>query len=282
MIDAWRALVLGIVQGLTEFIPVSSSAHLILVPWLLDWPGSGLAFNVALQVGTLLAVIVYFWRNLVQITVGSLRALVLRSPADRPWLRLAVLLLVGSVPAAIVGLALEEPIDRVFHAGERTTGSLLAIAGGLAVMGLALLAAEHWGTKHRLASSLGSGQVLLIGAAQSLALMPGVSRSGSTITAALLLGLQHKEAARFSFLLAIPITFGAGLLEGYRVLEEGLPSGAWLSFAVGILSAAVVGYASIRFLLNFLQTHSTRVFAAYRMVIAAGIIILLLTGWRSA
>jgi undecaprenyl-diphosphatase len=277
--DPVRALILGIVQGLTEFIPVSSSAHLVLVPWLFGWPGSGLAFDVALQLGTLLAVFVYFRDDLLGIARGSLRAIVRREPDGEPALRLAAALLVGSVPAAIVGFALENPIDQVFHAGERTEGSLLAIAGGLLVMGLLLVWAERTGTRTRLASSLGMGQVLLIGGAQALALMPGVSRSGSTITAGLLLGLQRPEAARFSFLLSVPITFGAGLLQAVRLLDEGgLPHGERLSFAVGVGAAAIVGYISIRFLLSFLQTHSNLPFAVYRVGLAILIGALVLLG----
>ena len=277
MTDPLRALILGIVQGLTEFIPVSSSAHLVLVPWVLGWEGSGLAFNVALQLGTLLAVLVYFWRDLADIAVGGTRGLLLRRPEDEPRTRLALALVVGSVPAAVAGFLLEEPIARLFHEGGRSDTSLLAIAGGLVVMGLALLWAELAGSKERLAASLGMGQVLLIGAAQALALMPGVSRSGSTITAGMLLGLQRPEAARFSFLLSVPITLGAGLLETARLAGEGgLPRAEWGSFGVGILSAAVVGYASIWFLLSFLQTHSNRPFAVYRVGLAllVGVLVL--------
>lgn len=280
MTDPLRALVLGVVQGLTEFIPVSSSGHLVLVPWLLGWPGSGLAFNVALQLGTLLAVLIYFWRDLLAIALGSVRAVFSRRPEDEQHLRLAVALVVGSMPAAAVGLVLADPIERLFHTGDRSTASLLAIAAGLFVMGLALLWAERAGCKSRMATSLGMGQVFLIGLAQSLALMPGVSRSGSTITAGLLLGLQRAEAARFSFLLAVPITIGAGLLEGWRLVASGgLPRSEWFAFGIGVSSAAVVGYLSIWFLLFFLQTHSNRPFAAYRVGLALLIVVLVASGW---
>lgn len=280
MTDPVRALILGIVQGLTEFIPVSSSAHLVLVPWLAGWGGSGLAFNVALQIGTLLAVVVYFWTNLWNIATGSVRSLLHHRPEDEQWLKLAVNLVAGSIPAAIVGFVLEDRIDAVFHSGTISVRGLTAIAAGLALMGLALLWAEQWGSRTRESSSLGVGQVLLIGCAQSLALMPGVSRSGSTITAALLLGLTRAEAARFSFLLAAPITFGAGLLEGVQLASDGLPRNQWLSFAVGMLAAAVVGYISIWFLLNFLQRHSTRPFAFYRVAVAMLVGVLLMGGWN--
>jgi undecaprenyl-diphosphatase len=275
-LDPLHALILGVVQGLTEFIPVSSSAHLVLTPWLLGWEGSGLAFNVALQLGTLLAVLAYFWRELWQIGWGSLRALG-GSREDRPSLRLAGLLLLGSAPAALVGFLLEDPIDRLFHSGERSEVSLAAIAAGLVVMGLALVWAERAGEKGKLSSALGPWQVLFIGAAQALALMPGVSRSGSTITAGLLLGLQRAEAARFSFLLSVPITLGAGLLETPELAS--LRASEWPGFAVGVGASAVVGYLSIAFLLHFLQTHSYRIFALYRLALALVVLaVLTLTG----
>lgn len=255
----------------------------MLVPWLLGWPGSGLAFNVALQLGTLIAVLVYFWHDLLSIVVGSVRGVFTRRPEDEKHVRLGAALVVGSVPAAMVGLLLEEPIEHLFHVGQLSEASLLAIAAGLFVMGLALLWAERIGSKTRVASSLGMGQVLLIGVAQSLALMPGVSRSGSTITAGLLLGLQRAEAARFSFLLAVPITIGAGLLEAVQLIQSGgLRREEWTAFAVGIISAAVVGYLSIWFLLFFLQNHSNRPFAAYRVGLAVIVVVLVLGGWPTA
>lgn len=276
-----RALILGIVQGLTEFIPVSSSGHLVIVPWLFGWEGSGLEFNVALQLGTLVAVFVYYRRDLWQIASGSVRALAYRRPEDEQWLRLAGLLVLGTMPAVVAGLLIEDAVDDAFHSGAISRFSLTVVAAGLVLMGLALLWAERWGTRQRDASSLGPGQVLLIGVAQSLALMPGVSRSGSTITAGLLLGMKRAEAARFSFLLAVPVTLGAGALEGARLLDTGLPRDQWLSFAVGVSSAAVVGYASIWFLLTFLQTHSTRPFAYYRVALAVVVGILLAAGWNA-
>lgn len=274
MTDFVHALVLGIVQGLTEFIPVSSSAHLVLLPWMLGWPGSGLAFDVALQVGTLVSAVAYFWGELWWIARGSLGALHTRSEENLLAARVLLLLVLGSVPAAIVGLLLQDPIDRVFHAGQRSTFSLVAIAGGLALMGLALFAAERWSTRSRYMEGLRLPHAVLIGAAQALALMPGVSRSGATIGAGLLLGLRRDQAARFSFLMSIPITFGAGLLEGARLARTGLPQNQWGPFLVGIAAAAVVGYVSIRFLLRYLQLHSTWPFALYRVGLAALVLVL--------
>lgn len=274
MTDLVHALILGIVQGLTEFIPVSSSAHLVLLPWMLGWPGSGLAFDVALQVGTLLAAVVYFFGELWWIARGSVAAVRNRSEDNLLALRMLMLLVLSSVPAAAVGLLLQDPIDRIFHSGTRSTSSLLAIAGGLALMGLGLLAAERWSSRTGYMERLRFTHAVLIGAAQALALMPGVSRSGATIGAGLLLGLRRDQAARFSFLMSVPITFGAGLLEAARLAKTGLPRNEWGAFVLGILVAAVVGYASIRFLLRYLQLHSTWPFAIYRLGLAAVVLLL--------
>lgn len=283
MTDPLRALVLGVVQGLTEFIPVSSSGHLVLVPWFVGWPGSGLAFNVALQLGTLLAVLAYFGRQLWEIGWRSVRGVAGRRAEDRPFVRLAAALIIGTIPGVVVGFLLEDVIDRTFHTGEPTSTSLLAIAGGLVVIGAGLLWAERIGGKDRPMEALGMAQALLIGIAQALALMPGVSRSGSTIAAGLLLGMKRPEAARFSFLLSVPITIGAGTLEAVRLAREGgLPSAEWAPFGVGMLSAAGVGYASIWFLLSYLQTHTNRVFALYRVALALLVIALVAVGWRGA
>jgi len=252
----------------------------VILPWLLGWPGSGLAFDVALQLGTLIAVFVYFWSDLWNIAIGSLRAPFTRNTEDLASLRMALMLTLGTVPAAVIGYVLEGPIDSVFHSGQISIFGLTAIASGLALLGLALLWAERWSTRTKKAMQLGLGQVLLIGLAQSLALMPGVSRSGSTITAGLLFGLERREAARFSFLLSVPVIFGAGVLEGSKLTNEGLPRNQWTAFGVGIAVAGVVGYISIYFLLNFLQTHSTRIFAYYRVALALAIGVLVASGWN--
>ncbi|ACZ41955.1 undecaprenol kinase [Thermobaculum terrenum ATCC BAA-798] len=273
-----HALILGIVQGLTEFIPVSSSAHLILVPWMLGWGGPGLAFNVALQVGTLVAVFIYFWKDLFGIAHGSIRSVISGFKRDIESVRMLLLLAIGSVPAAVIGYIFENPIDNFFHSGTRSTTSLLAIVAGLVIVGLILIWADSRADGKKQICHVRMSDAFLIGIAQSLALMPGVSRSGITITAALLLGFARSDAARFSFLLSVPVILGAGLLEFAKLLGEGIPEGEIITFLIGMASSAVVGYLSIAFLIDYLKKHSIKVFAFYRIALAAVILLLLLLG----
>lgn len=276
--DLFQALVLGVVQGLTEFMPVSSSAHLIIVPWVLGWRDPGLAFNVALHLGTLLAVLTYFWRDWLDILSGFFASLAERSVGRTLSRRLPWLIIVGCIPGAVVGAIGDQFIESLFHSPNEAhrASAMLAIAALLAMLGALLWLAERLARHQRTLSQIRFGDAIVIGLAQALALLPGVSRSGSTITAGLALGLRREAAARFSFLLATPIIAGAGLKEAYDVLQAGFPAAERLPFLVGFLAAAVVGYLCIAFLLRYLQRNSVNVFVYYRWLLAVGIVLLVL------
>jgi len=276
--DLFQALVLGVVQGLTEFMPVSSSAHLIIVPWVLGWRDPGLAFDVALHLGTLLAVLTYFWRDWLDIISGFFASLAARSMGRTLNRRLPWLIIVGCIPGAVVGAIGDQFIESLFHSPNEAhrASAMLAIAALLAMLGALLWLADRLARHRRTLSQIGFGDAIVIGLAQALALLPGVSRSGSTITAGLALGLRRETAARFSFLLATPIIAGAGLKKAYDVLQAGFPAAERLPFLVGFLAAAVVGYLCIAFLLRYLQRNSVNVFVYYRWLLAAGIVLLVL------
>jgi undecaprenyl-diphosphatase len=276
-----QALVLGLVQGATEFLPISSSGHLILVPWLFDWTyleendAFNQTFDVALHLGTLVAVTAYFWHEVVALVRAWLRTLA-RRRVETTDERVAWAVLVATIPAALVGFALEDVI--VDHLGEPWQ-----IAIFLALFGLLL------GYADRRPALTGMEGVtwrkgLVVGLAQCLALMPGVSRSGITITASRFLGLDRDAAARFSFLLLIPITLGAVVLKGLKdvVLADGLPAGTGGPFVVGVLAAVASGLVAILWLLDYVRRHNYDIFVLYRLVAAAAILFLIVTGIRSA
>jgi undecaprenyl-diphosphatase len=276
----WQALALGLVQGLTELLPISSSGHLILVPWLADWQylethdQFNQTFDVALHVGTLAAVVVYFWSDVVRLAgawLGSIR----RRRIEGADERVAWFVAVATVPAAAIGALGEDAIAE--HLGEPWQ-----IAIFLAVFGIVLWLADRREPTRRM-SELGLGTAVAVGLAQSLALAPGVSRSGITITVARLLGLDRDSAARFSFLLLIPIVFGASLWKGVTDIAFGdLPPGSVGPFVVGILASAVSGLAAIWALLGYVRRHDYSVFVGYRLVAAAAILLLIVTGVRDA
>ena len=277
--DIFQAIFLGIVQGMTEFLPVSSSAHLIFVPWLFGWTNpalSGLEFNAALHLGTLLAVLVYFapeWRRLV---VAFFRSLAERSIGDDHDRRLVWLVIAASVPAAIAGLLAEDAIDAVFHDPTNLRGGLLVIGIMMIVMGALLWVAERAGRRVYDMKHMGLGMAMTIGVAQALALVPGVSRSGSTITAGLFVGLRREAAARFSFLLSTPIVLAVGLKKLYDVVRAGgIPADQQWGFALGFVAAAASGFLCIFFLLRYLQRRSTAPFIVYRFLVGAGLLLLL-------
>ena len=276
----FEAILLGVLQGLTEFLPISSSAHLLIVPWLLGWPEPGLAFNVALHLGTLAAVVTYFWRDLLAMAAGLLRGLKTRRWTADPDARLALIIAIGSIPAAVAGFLGSDALDAYFHSGGGGDRAIMVSALLLIGLGL-LLALAEWLARHRRdLSDVTAWDGIVVGLAQALALLPGVSRSGSTITAGLFLGLRRDAAARFSFLLGVPAVAGAGLLEGIDLLRAGLPAEERLIFAAGTISAAVVGYLAIAFLLRFLQRHSALVFVWYRLVLGTAVLALAL--WRAS
>ncbi|MEB3298185.1 MAG: undecaprenyl-diphosphate phosphatase [Candidatus Sericytochromatia bacterium] len=264
-----QAIVLGVVQGLTEFLPVSSTAHLVLFPTLMGWKANGLAFDVALHIGTLVAVFGYFRRDLLAILRGGLRSLRAPDLAGDPDQRMAWYLVVACLPAVAAGLFFENQVATVLRH---------PLVIGVAMLGFALvlLLAEMLGKRQLTLRSMGWREALLVGCAQALAIIPGASRSGVTLTAGLLGGLEREAAARFSFLLGSPIILGAAVLEGRHLLED--PAFSWAVLAAGILASAASGYLCIRFLLGYLRENSTRVFIVYRLLLGTLLVFLALTG----
>ncbi|MGH3144892.1 MAG: undecaprenyl-diphosphatase UppP, partial [Rubrobacter sp.] len=268
-----QAIILGIVQGLTEFLPVSSSGHLLLGQYFmgLNKDRFGLSFDVALHMGTLVAVISYFWRDLIRMARALLRSFAHRDLANDPDQRLAYLVIASTVPAALVGFLFEGFF-------EDTVRSPWVVVFNLVLVGVLFIVGEAVGTRTRRASKLGFGEAVGIGIAQATALVPGVSRSGATITLGLFLGLRREEAAKYSFLMSVPIIAGAGSLEVAQVVAAGMDARQVLLFVVGFVISSAVGYVTIRFLLNYLTNHSLRAFAYYRFALAGVVVVLLLLG----
>jgi undecaprenyl-diphosphatase len=258
------AITLGLLQGLSEFLPVSSSAHLILAPWFFGWPDPGLTFDTALHVGTLMAVAIYFWRDWLTL----LRA----APCPRsPGGRLFWLLMLGAIPGGIAGLLLDTFAEQMLR-------SPLLIAGTLSVMGLVLFAADRLGRSDRDVSDLHPLDAILIGIAQALAIVPGVSRSGITIATARGRGIARADAARFSFLLGCPIILGAAL---YKLRDlAATPYMITGPFLAGIATSAVVGLLSISFMLRYIRQAGLGIFVLYRLLLAALVITTVLLGFR--
>jgi len=262
-----EAAVLGIVQGLTEFLPISSTAHLRVVPSLLGWSDPGVAYSAVIQLGSVIAVLAYFWKDLLNIAKGFFAAISKKDYAATD-VRLVFAILLGTVPICVLGLALK-------HVLETDGGPLrsLTVIGAASIVMAALLAlAERLGKRTRLVEDMGVKDGLLIGLAQAMALIPGCSRSGTTLTAALFLGMKREDAARFSFLLGIPAIVLSGLLEAKKVLEGPLDAGSTTSVLVGLAAATVVSYAAIWWMLNFLKSHSTMVFIVYRLVFGVAVL----------
>ena len=256
----FQALVLGIVQGLGEFLPISSSAHLVLIPWLFGWQDPGLTFDVALHLGTLLAVVLYFWRDWLNLLRGALA----RGVSNEK--RLFWYLVLATIPGGLFGVALESKAETVFRAP-------LLIGIMLIVMGILLYLAD----KRRQARDLDTmslGDALGIGVAQALAIIPGVSRSGITMAAARWFNLSREAAARFSFLMSTPIVLGAGILKLRHLTMTDIN----LPFIVGVLSSFLVGILSISFLLRYLRRSNFGIFVIYRLLLGAGVILIAL--WR--
>ncbi len=271
-----QAAILGLVQGLTEFLPVSSSAHLILVPRLAGWNDPFLnsaSFDVMLHMGTLLALLIYFWRDLVSLLGAWLASIRERSIGNDPRRRLAWLLVISTIPGAILGALGESFFDTFFR-----QHSLLFIAALLAAGALLLAAAERVGRHTRRLADLRVPDAVAIGAAQAFALFPGISRSGITIAAALFVGLEREAAARFSFLMATPIIAGAGILKSRALLGGGLQAADVAPLLAGLVAAAVAGLVAVAFLLAYLRRRSTALFIGYRLVLAAVLVIFVIAG----
>ncbi len=266
-----EAIVLGIVQGLTEFLPISSTGHLRVVPAFLGWEDPGAAFTAVTQMGTMAAVLLYFREDLLRISRAWLRSL-----RDRPLrreldARLGWYIVLGTIPIGIFGVLFKDQIET----GAR---DLYLIGVALIVLGLVLLLAEQVGTRERPIEQIRTPDGLTIGLAQALALIPGVSRSGATITAGLFMGLDRTAAARFSFLLSVPAVVLSGLLELGTILTEDGEAASLGALALATLMAFVSGYAAIAFLLRFLENHSTVVFVVYRVALGAVVLALAGTG----
>lgn len=285
-----EAIVLGLTQGLTEFLPISSSGHLIIVPWLFGWESPGVAFDAALHLGTLFAVFTYFWNDLLEMvksvpTILRKRTALLHAGApdeddDTFYARLGLLLIIGSIPGAIAGLAFESKIDDLFHPESNEDRAIVAIAILLAVFGVVLWLADRYGRENRVLRSVRLPDTLVVGIAQALALMPGTSRSGVTLTVGLFRGFTRADAARFSFLLGIPLIAGAGL-KGVADILQADPTGAEVGkMLVGVATSAISGFITIRFLLRYLQTSTVGIFVVYRLIAAVVLIALVVTGVR--
>lgn len=274
----FQAIILGLVQGITEFAPISSSGHLILVPWMFGWhivddPALNKTFDVALHMGTFVGAVIYFRHDLwvyIKAFVASCGARAIRSNDER----LAWALVVGTIPGMIAGVALESVI-------EDKLGQPVIIAVMLAVFGVVLYVVDRVARQDRDLDSVGVRTGLFVGVAQALALQPGVSRSGVTITASRMVGLNREAAARFSFLLALPIIAGAGGVKALDLAQHGF-QGYGPQFLAGFIAAGASGFLVIAFLLKYLRTHDFLVFMVYRLGLAALVILLVVTGVRPA
>jgi undecaprenyl-diphosphatase len=261
------AAILGIIQGLTEFLPVSSSAHLILVPWFFGWRPEGIAFDVSLHLGTAVAVLAFFWNDWLRLAREVLLGLKERNLLGNQSRMLAWLLVVGTLPALILGLLLEETVETQLR-------SPLITVFTLAGLGALLLWAERKSRQKRTIEMLTWADSLWIGVSQAIALIPGVSRSGITMTTAMLRDTTRTDAARFSFLLSTPVIVGAGILQGWRLVTaihhpiEGIAPVQWSVLCVGVLCAAITGFLCIKFFLRYLQKKSFVPFVIYRFLLA--------------
>jgi undecaprenyl-diphosphatase len=262
-----QAVILGFVQGLTEFLPISSTAHLKVVPEILGWGDPGVTFTAVIQLGSIAAVLSYFWADLAQVTTGSLQAIRTRN-YETPEFRLALGIALGTLPIIVGGLLIKEVLGDFYETTIRTL-SVIAIVS--IVMGSLLGFAEQVCPHKRNFEELTMQDGIWMGMAQAVALIPGVSRSGSTITAGLFLGLERATAARFSFLLGIPAITLAGLVELKDALGN-LATVDWMPLIAGTLSAAIFSYLSISWLIRYLQTQSTWVFVGYRVIFGIAIL----------
>lgn len=267
---------LGIIQGVTEFLPISSSGHLVIFPWLFDWETPGLAFDAALHLGTLTAVFVYFWSDISRMVRAIPYALtnsrdLLGKSAEldehpRYEARLGWLVVIATLPGLVAGFLLQGPVDDYFHADEVTDRAIAVIATMLIVVGIILWFAERLASRRMAIGNARWTDALVIGLAQAVALIPGTSRSGATITAGLFRGLKRADAARFSFLAGMPLVLAAAIKAIYDAIEAGMSSRDVELFIAGGVTSAIVGFIAIFGLLRFLQRNSTFIFVVYRIL----------------
>lgn len=269
----FEAIVLGVIQGLTEFLPVSSSAHLLVLSKIFGWGDPGAAFTAVTQIGTEAAVLIYFRHDIARILSAWFRSLAHADARGTPDARLGWYVIVGTIPIVVLGVAFTEQIETIAR-------NLWLTAAMLAIFGVLLGVADRWGRKDREISSLTARNAVALGLAQAAALIPGVSRSGATITMGLALGFTREAATRYAFLLAIPAVLGSGFYEATRIGND--PDVAWGQTIVATVIAFAVGYGVIAWLLRYLRTGSYLPFVAYRLVLAALIVGFLVTGTITA
>lgn len=270
----FKAVILGMVQGLTEFLPISSTAHLKVVPVALGWGDPGVTFTAIIQLGSIAAVIWYFWQDLTDLAIGIFKAIKTKNYQAQEF-KIGLGIAIGTIPIVILGLAMKILIDDLDNSGFR---SMKTIAIASIVMSLLLGVAEIISNHKRNFDSLSTRDGILMGFAQALALIPGVSRSGSTITAGLFLNLERATAARFSFLLGIPAITLAGLVELKEIFERGISSNSLIPVIVGLISSALFSYLAIAWLIRYLQKQNTWVFVWYRLAFGLIILIAIATG----
>jgi len=271
----FQSIILGIIQGITEFLPVSSSAHLIIVPYFLNWDintQEAFIFDVLVQVATLLAVIIYFWRDLIQIIKHFFIGIISLKPFSDPLSRLAWFLIIGTLPAVIFGLLVKDWVEQAFAS---------AIFTGIALIinSIVLTLAEMIGKRNRVIEKMSPIDAIWIGIAQALAIFPGISRSGSTIAGGMAVNLERPAAARFSFLLSIPALIGAGMIASLDLLKIPGSSTILINFIPGFITAGIVGYFVIRWLLRYLTNHPLYIFSIYCFFM--GIIVLIVNIFRN-
>jgi undecaprenyl-diphosphatase len=265
--DIIQAIILGIVQGATEFLPISSSAHLVLIPWILGWDKPSLTFDLMTHYGTLLAVVIYYRNDLWGIIKGVLQGLREGKPVGNPHAKLGWLIVLSTIPAVLLGYFFEEPLEALF-------GAPLFVAIELLITGAILWFSETLGKRTRSLENMSWWDSFWIGIGQAIAISPGISRSGATIATGLVLGFDRASAARFSFLMSIPVIFGAGLLKLSDFAETGISSETLTLFLTGGVTAGIVGYIAIAYLIRYLATHSLRVFAIYCWIFGGACIVL--------
>lgn len=257
--DLWQAIILGIVQGITEFLPISSSAHLILMPSLTGWSDQGVGFDLSVHVGTLLAVILYFRRDVTTLLVDGIQSLVTRKTVGES--KLSWMIVIATIPACVAGVFLLDYIDTVL----RTVWIIIATTVIYAVL---LAAADYWGRGQRKLQDIGLKDAIIVGVAQALALIPGTSRSGATMTAGLFMGLNRETASKFSFFMAIPITLAAALLKLLSIWSDGIQVD-WGGFLIGGVASFITAITAIHFFLKWLSTVGMWPYVIYRLVLAA-------------
>ena len=276
-LDYLQIGILGVIQGITELLPISSTAHMRIVPALLGWPDPGSAFSAAMQLAALAAVVSYFWRDVQQVVGGSITA-VRQGDYDNRWFKLAVAIILATIPIVIAGVALSP----ILNACNSPLRGLMVIGGSCVVMAVLLAGAELSCRHRRDMEQMRLRDALIVGIAQIGALIPGVSRSGSTLTAALFLNFKREEAARFSFLLGLPAIALAGLRELWMLLHAGIGVEAWEHLFFGLVIASISAFFAIWGLMKFLERFSTWPFIIYRAVLGVFLIVAVSSGWLAA